>query len=112
MRCSLAFGLMAFAGCGEAPRLGATDGAVPVACAAVGEKVDRGTDLPQARFSDHAPFWDVGIDAVMITDTALARNPHYHTPYDTFETLDPDFLVGVARGAAVAIGAASHACAD
>lgn len=57
---------------------------------------DKGDGLPDTRRSDHAPFWDHGIGAVMVTDTADLRNPHYHRPSDTPETLDPVFLAGVA----------------
>ncbi len=56
----------------------------------------RGFLLPETRFSDHAPFWDAGYPAVMITDTAMFRNPNYHTPFDTSETLSPDFMAQVA----------------
>jgi hypothetical protein len=38
--------------------------------------------------SDHLNFWDLGYQAVMITDTAHFRNPNYHTINDTLETLD------------------------
>lgn len=38
--------------------------------------------------SDHQPFWDAGRQAVMVTDTANFRNPHYHQPSDLPETLD------------------------
>lgn len=38
--------------------------------------------------SDHAPFWQRGIPAVMVTDTAEFRNAHYHQPSDLPETLD------------------------
>lgn len=38
--------------------------------------------------SDHANYWMQGYPAVMITDTSEYRNPHYHTPRDTIETLD------------------------
>jgi Zn-dependent M28 family amino/carboxypeptidase len=48
--------------------------------------------LPIVRLSDHAPFWDAGFPAVMITDTSFLRNPHYHLPSDTLETLDLPFL--------------------
>ncbi len=34
--------------------------------------------LAQLRRSDHAPFWDAEFPALMITDTAEFRNPHYH----------------------------------
>jgi Zn-dependent M28 family amino/carboxypeptidase len=43
--------------------------------------------------SDHLPFWKCGIPAVMWTDTAEFRNPHYHQPTDTPETLDYGFLL-------------------
>ena len=38
--------------------------------------------------SDHAPFWRAGLPALMWTDTAEFRNPHYHRATDTPETLD------------------------
>ncbi len=47
--------------------------------------------------SDHAPFWRAGHPALMWTDTAEFRNPHYHLPTDTPETLDYGFLTGVTR---------------
>lgn len=47
--------------------------------------------------SDHAPFWEVGIPAVMIGDTANFRNPHYHTASDTPDTLDYDLIGRVVR---------------
>ncbi len=47
--------------------------------------------------SDHSPFWQAGLPAMMWTDTAEFRNPHYHRPTDTPETLDYEFLAGVTR---------------
>ncbi len=38
--------------------------------------------------SDHAPFWRAQIPAVMITGTAVLRNPRYHRASDTPDTLD------------------------
>ena len=38
--------------------------------------------------SDHVPFWEAGIPAIWITDTANSRYPHYHQPTDTHEKLD------------------------
>jgi Zn-dependent M28 family amino/carboxypeptidase len=55
----------------------------------------RGFLVLETRFSDHAPFWDAGYPALMITDTAMFRNPYYHTPYDTSDTLSPDFMAQV-----------------
>jgi Zn-dependent M28 family amino/carboxypeptidase len=42
--------------------------------------------------SDHAPFLGMGIPSLLVTDTADYRNPHYHKPTDTIETLDTDRL--------------------
>ena len=47
--------------------------------------------------SDHAPFWQAGIPAMMWTDTAEFRNPHYHRESDTPDTLDYDFMAQVTR---------------
>ncbi|BAZ19900.1 peptidase M28 [Kalymmatonema gypsitolerans NIES-4073] len=59
---------------------------------------NRGKIVPQTRRSDHAPFWDAGYPAIMVTDTANMRNPNYHKPSDTIATLDLDFLTGVCQG--------------
>ena len=48
--------------------------------------------LPDTRLSDHASFWDENLPAVMVTDTAYFRNPHYHRPTDRAETLDYGFM--------------------
>ncbi len=40
------------------------------------------------RLSDNASFWDAGIPALMVTDTAFLRNPNYHKDTDTADTLD------------------------
>lgn len=51
-----------------------------------------GRMLPETRWSDHASFWDAGLPALMVTDTAFFRNPHYHLPSDTIDTLDFGFM--------------------
>lgn len=48
--------------------------------------------------SDHSSFWRKGIPAVMVTDSAFLRNPHYHLPSDTPDTLNYDFLARVVDG--------------
>jgi Zn-dependent M28 family amino/carboxypeptidase len=48
--------------------------------------------LPSVRLSDHASFWDEGFKAVMVTDSAFFRNPHYHLSSDTMDTLDYTFM--------------------
>lgn len=54
--------------------------------------------VPQVRLSDHAPFWDLGYSALLLTDTAFMRNPHYHTSSDTIDTLDLEFMAKVCQG--------------
>lgn len=53
---------------------------------------------PAISFSDHWSFWRFGYKAVMITDTAFYRNPYYHTPYDTPEKLNYNYLAKVTKG--------------
>ena len=44
--------------------------------------------------SDHLPFWERGVKALFLTDTAeLREGSPYHTSGDTKNSLDPDFLV-------------------
>lgn len=57
-----------------------------------------GEQLPDTRRSDHTSFWEQGFPAVMLTDTANFRNPHYHRATDTLETLNLDFIASVADG--------------
>jgi hypothetical protein len=45
--------------------------------------------------SDQLSYWDAGIPAVMITDTSFLRNPNYHNPGDTADTLDYERMAGV-----------------
>ena len=59
--------------------------------------------LPDTRRSDHTSFWEQGFPAVMLTDTANFRNPNYHQPTDTIETLNLDFMAQVADGVAAAV---------
>jgi len=56
-----------------------------------------GRFIPETRFSDHASFWNAGYPALMLTDTAMFRNPHYHTYHDRFETLDFTFMTKVTQ---------------
>ena len=64
-----------------------------------------GEVLPDTRRSDHTAFWEQGFPAVMVTDTANFRNPHYHCPTDTIETLNLNFMASVADGVTAAVRA-------
>ena len=48
--------------------------------------------MPAVRLSDHASFWDQGFKAVMVTDSAFFRNPYYHSPADTMDKLDFEYM--------------------
>jgi hypothetical protein len=57
--------------------------------------------LQDATRSDHASYWGAGRAAIMLTDTAEFRNPNYHQPSDTLETVDCSFVGEVAWATAV-----------
>jgi Zn-dependent M28 family amino/carboxypeptidase len=46
-------------------------------------------------WSDHWSFWQEGYEAVMITDTAPFRYPHYHTADDTPDKLNYDHMARI-----------------
>ncbi len=54
--------------------------------------------VPGIDFSDHWGFWQHGLPAVMVTDTAFLRNPNYHKTTDTPETLDYERMGKVVDG--------------
>jgi hypothetical protein len=62
-----------------------------------------GEQLPDTRRSDHTAFWEQGFAAVMVTDTANFRNPHYHRSTDTIDTLNLTFLTAVAGAVTAAV---------
>lgn len=49
-------------------------------------------------WSDHHQFWKKGYSALMITDTAFFRYPHYHTLEDTPDKMDFDKTARVVSG--------------
>ncbi|MHA1288614.1 MAG: M28 family peptidase, partial [Candidatus Thorarchaeota archaeon] len=53
--------------------------------------------MPDILRSDHSPFWREGIPALLISDTANFRYPYYHTPADTIDKLDFDFLTKICK---------------
>jgi Zn-dependent M28 family amino/carboxypeptidase len=53
--------------------------------------------------SDHASFWDAGLPALIVTDTAFFRNPNYHLPSDTIDTLDFDFMAQLVKSLELAL---------
>ncbi|MCU0546144.1 MAG: M28 family peptidase [Oscillatoriaceae cyanobacterium Prado104] len=57
----------------------------------------KGLLTPDVLRSDHAPFWYQGVGAVLVTDTANLRSPHYHQPSDTLDNIDRSFFAGSAQ---------------
>lgn len=54
--------------------------------------------VPGVSLSDHGSFWKEGFPAVMITDSAFYRNPNYHLPADTQDTLDYPAMAELLKG--------------
>ena len=54
--------------------------------------------IPGIDWSDHWSFEQVGIPALMVTDTAPFRYPHYHSSADTPDKVDYDRLARVVSG--------------
>jgi hypothetical protein len=54
--------------------------------------------IPGIGWSDHWAFAQHGFSAVMVTDTALFRYPHYHLPSDTPDKVDTEKLARVVKG--------------
>ena len=62
-----------------------------------------GTLVPDLMRSDHAPFWIAGHPALMLTDGANFRNPHYHSSSDKIETLNFNFMTNVVKATVATI---------
>jgi Zn-dependent M28 family amino/carboxypeptidase len=54
--------------------------------------------IPGIDWSDHWSFAQHGFQAMMITDTAIFRYPHYHRPTDTPDKVDYERLARIAKG--------------
>jgi Zn-dependent M28 family amino/carboxypeptidase len=60
--------------------------------------------IPGIGWSDHWSFWQAGYPAIMITDTAPFRYPHYHASSDTPDKLDYDRMARVVEGIGNVVG--------
>lgn len=67
------------------------------------EKLASPAFVPGIAWSDQLSFWRAGYQAVMVTDTAFHRNPHYHQSSDTPERLDYPRMARVVEGLAGAL---------
>jgi len=59
--------------------------------------------MPEMRLSDQLCYWNEGYPAIMLTDTALFRNPNYHKHTDTVETLDFQAMASITENLVSAI---------
>ena len=59
--------------------------------------------IPGVGWSDHDSYWREGYPAIMVTDTALFRDPRYHTAWDTPEHVDFERLARVVEGLAAVV---------
>jgi hypothetical protein len=68
------------------------------------EGVAAPSGMEGVHWSDHWSFWEAGYPAIMVTDTAPFRYPHYHTSTDMPEQLDYTGLARVTGGLAEVVG--------
>ena len=80
-------------------------GAFRASTAFPSEGVAAPSGMKGVHWSDHWSFWQAGYPAIMVTDTALFRYPHYHAATDTPEKLDYTGLARVTGGLAEVITA-------
>ncbi|MGI9000021.1 MAG: M28 family peptidase [Candidatus Limnocylindria bacterium] len=62
--------------------------------------------VPAARHfsrSDHLNFWRAGMPAIQVSNTANFRNPNYHRPTDTPDTLDYETLARITAATALVV---------
>lgn len=64
--------------------------------------------IPGVTWSDHWSFRRQGYAAIMVTDTAFYRYPHYHLPSDTPDKLDYERMARVTLGLAAMLRELSH----
>jgi Zn-dependent M28 family amino/carboxypeptidase len=77
-------------------------------CAFPSERLASPAIVPGVSWSDQRSFWRMGYRALMVTDTAFYRNPHYHRATDTPDKLDFQSLASVTAGLARVIAALTH----
>ena len=65
--------------------------------------------VPGVGWSDHWSFAMNGFPAIMVTDTAVLRNPNYHARSDRPETLDYDRMAALVRALGTVIAELARA---
>jgi Zn-dependent M28 family amino/carboxypeptidase len=59
--------------------------------------------IPGVAWSDHLAFWRQGYRALMVTDTAFYRYPHYHAATDLPDELDYASMAAATKGVSHAV---------
>ncbi|MDY6993176.1 MAG: M28 family peptidase, partial [Pseudomonadota bacterium] len=54
--------------------------------------------IPGIGWSDHWAFWQSDYPALMVTDTALYRYPHYHRAEDSADKINYEQMTRVVMG--------------
>ncbi|UOG75811.1 M28 family peptidase [Hymenobacter tibetensis] len=67
------------------------------------QRINLPAEMGLAGLSDHRNYWKYGYEALMINDTSFLRNPNYHLPSDTIDTLDFRRMAEVVNGVYAAI---------
>lgn len=68
------------------------------------ENLSNNKELEDLYRSDHGPFWDAGIPALFITDTAeLREGSPYHSYEDTLDKINLDFMGSIVKATAAAV---------
>lgn len=67
--------------------------------------------IPGVAWSDHQSFWRYGYRALMVTDTALYRYPHYHAATDLADELNYAAMAMVVEGLGETIKALANGSA-
>jgi Zn-dependent M28 family amino/carboxypeptidase len=88
----------------QAPLLVRAPAGVPVVSGSLRESIPVVADFFRG---DHAPFWDAGLPALQVTDTANLRYPHYHEPTDTPDRIDYEHLANLAAATATTVAEAA-----
>lgn len=82
----------------DAALVNALDEVMSARCTTDVQQIIAPPQLQGMDFSDHLNYWEAGITAAMITNTAFYRNKAYHTAQDTPDRLNYNKMADVIKG--------------
>jgi hypothetical protein len=77
----------------------------PILASAIPVPAPQWVDLARNTLERSRLVLDAGLPAVMVTDTAFFRNPNYHLPSDTIDTLNFSFMAELVKSLELALHA-------